>query len=189
MALRRSFIAGLGTTGLLLGFALLLLLVVGALMGFRSWPGDGSVGEASGVSISEARLTQLPPVELPGTDTAKAGAATRAGGQKAAHGSRKRHAHDAQAVAGVRRASGQQVGPAGAGSGGSGPNSSGGGGQGVKGVSDGVAGTVNRVTETAGGKLGGTANPVGNVVVETGSALSETVQDLGVKAQGKPKLP
>jgi hypothetical protein len=189
MALRRSFIAGLGTTGVLLGFAALLLIVVGALIGFQSWPGNSSVGDARGVAIKDARLTGLRPVTLPaGSAKAATGAAAAHGAARASHKSR---ARDAQGVAGVRRTSSGKVEPASAGSGsGSSPTSSAGGShQGVKGVSDGVADTVNTVTQTAGGRLGGATGPVGNVVVETGSAVSKTVKDLGVKAQGNAKLP
>jgi hypothetical protein len=199
MALRRPLIAGFGTTGLLVAFAALLLVVVGALLGFRGWPGNGSVGDAGGVSIKDARLTNFAPVTLPAVK-ADAFAAT-ASPAAPRHGKRShgRRARDAQGVAGERRSSGQQPEPAaggGAGSGGSPGRSSGSNTQpgrssgsstqpGVTSVSDGVANTVKGVTETAGGSLGGDSTPVGKVVLDTGNAVSKTVQQLGVDAQGK----
>jgi hypothetical protein len=196
MALRRSFIAGAGTAGLLVAFAALLLVVAGALIGFRAWPGDGSVGDAGGIAIHDAQLTglkapTLPSVAAPADAATKATAAGRRHASAAGH---KRHARDAQGVAGVRRTSGQDQAPASGGSAGAAGGSpaapvTGPGGNLMKDASDQVANTVNQVTQTAGGHLGGTSNPVGKVVVDTGNAVSKTVQDLGVGAGVKPKLP
>jgi hypothetical protein len=193
MALRRPLIAGLGTTGVLVVFAFMLLTVVGALLGFRPWPGNGTVGDTRGIAIKDAQLTKLAPVTLsfaaPGTASAATSSATQQG---KARRSRAHRGHDAQGVAGVRRTSERKSAPAagGSSSGGS-PGSSHGSGSkpGLNGVSDGVANTVNRVTQTAGGALGGSSNPTGKVVVDTGNAVTNTVKDLGVKAQGEVKLP
>ncbi len=190
MAVRRSFIAGLGTTGVLVAFALLLLVVVGALLGFRGWPGDGSVGDAGGVSIGDARLTGLPPDLLPFAAAARP-ELTAAPSSGHARG---RHSRDAGAVAGVRqhskagrRQSARDVAAGGGAPGARGaspavPQPT------VKDVTDGVANTVNEVSRRAGQRLGETT-PMGHLVVETGSAVSQTVHDLGVQAQHPSKLP
>src|SRR3954453_9476455 len=106
MALRRPLIAGLGTTGVLVAFAFMLLMVVGALLGFHGWPGDGRAGDAKGIGIKDTQLTKLAPVTLsfaaPGTAAAATSAATQ---QVRAHQSREHGGRDAQGVAGVRRTS------------------------------------------------------------------------------------
>jgi hypothetical protein len=189
MAIRRPLIAGLGTTGVLVAFAALLLVVVGALLGFRAWPGGGSVGDAGGVTIKDARLTKLAPVTLP-TAAPAIDAVTRSVVAKRGKRSHARGAHDAQGVAGEQRSSAQQAEPASGGGGGTAGGPSGSSSQpGVSGVSDGVANTVNRVTQTAGGGLGGNSTPVGKVVLDTGNAVSNTVQQLGADVQRKAKLP
>jgi hypothetical protein len=190
MALRRSFIAGAGTAGLLVAFAALLLVVAGALIGFRAWPGDGSVGDAGTIAIHDAQLTGLKAPTLPAA-AAPAAAATAARAAARHHGSaraHKRRARDSQGVAGVRRTSGQDQAPVSGSSGGSAGSSPGAptteaGRNLMKDASDQVASTVHQVTQTAGGRLGGTSNPVGKVVVDTGNAVSKTVQDLGVKSK------
>jgi hypothetical protein len=199
MALRRPFIAGAGTAGLLVAFAALLLVVAGALIGFRAWPGGGSVGDAGSIALHDAKLTGLKAPTLASVAApADAAAKAAAGGRRhASAAGRKRHARDAQGVAGVRRTSGQDQAPgsgASAGAAGGSPAAPAApvtapGGNLMKDASDQVANTVHQVTQTAGGQLGGTSNPVGKVVVDTGNAVSKTVQDLGVRAGVKPKLP
>lgn len=188
MAVRRSFIAGLGTTGVLVAFAVLLLVVMGALLGFRGWPGNGAVGDSGGVSIGDARLTGLPPDLLPFAAVARPeAAAPTTGHARRTHGGRSR---DSGAVEGVRqhsKAERRQAARDLAGGGAPGatpavPQ------PGVKAVTDGVANTVNEVSRRAGRRLGETT-PVGHLVVETGSAVSKTVHDLGVEAQHPGKLP
>ena len=188
MAVRRSFIAGLGTTGVLVAFAALLLVVMGALLGFRGWPGDGAVGDSGGVSIGDARLTGLPPALLPFATAAHPEAAATLSPRHArrAHGRRSR---DAGAVEGVRqqskaerRAANDVAGGAAPGASPAIPHPT------VKAVTDGVANTVNEVSQRAGRRLGATT-PVGHLVVETGSAVSQTVHELGVEAQHPGKLP
>ena len=63
MRATRAYIAGIGTSGVLLVFAALLLIVLGALLGFRGWPGgstaqdvDTLVIEASDRPLSIARV-------------------------------------------------------------------------------------------------------------------------------------
>jgi hypothetical protein len=188
VAVRRSFIAGLGTTGVLVAFAALLLVVVGALLGFQGWPGGGGVGDAGGVSIGDARLTGLPPQILPvAKSQPEAAAPPSLSHAQRAHGRRSR---DAGAVEGVRqhsraeRRSARDVAGGGAAPGASPaiPHPT------VEAVTDGVANTVNEVSQRAGRRLGSTT-PVGHLVVETGSAVSQTVHELGVQAQHPGKLP
>ncbi len=186
MAVRRSFIAGLGTTGVLVAFAALLLVVMGALLGFRGWPGDGAVGDSGGVSIGDARLTGLPPQILPVSASQPDAAAPPTHAQRA-HGRRSR---DAGAVEGVRqhsraeRQAARDVAGGGTAPGASPaiPHPT------VQAVTDGVANTVNEVSQRAGRRLGA-STPVGHLVVETGNAVSQTVHDLGVQAQHPGKLP
>jgi hypothetical protein len=196
MAIRRSFIAGAGTAGLLVAFAALLLVVAGALIGFRAWPGDGSVGDAGSIAIHDAQLTGLKAPALSAlaapADASASAPAGALGHRSGASGHRR--ARDAQGVAGVRRTSGQDQAPSAGGSvgsaGGSATAPAGGAGKHLmKDASDQVANTVHQVTQDAGGHLGGTSNPVGKVVVDTGNVVSKTVQALGVRADADSKLP
>lgn len=191
MAVRRSFIAGLATTGVLVAFAALLLVVMGALLAFNGWPGNGAVGDSGGVSIGNARLTSLPPDLLPFPTAARPeiAAAPSGGPARPAHGRRSR---DAGAVEGVRQHSRAERQAANDLAGGRAPGS-----RGVspaiphptvRAVTDGVANTVNQVSQRAGRRLGETT-PVGHLVVETGSAVSKTVHELGVQAQQPGRLP
>jgi hypothetical protein len=78
----RAYIAGIGTTGVLVGFALLILVVVGAIVAFRGWPGDAVVGGAGAVTVGEgAGLVEIEPVRFDERAAATlGGATTRAGG-------------------------------------------------------------------------------------------------------------
>jgi hypothetical protein len=170
----------------------MLLLVVGALIGFRGWPGDASVGDAGGIAIQDTRLTHLPTVELQGAAPradAPSAAAARPLGARKARRSRAGKSQDAGDVGGVRRDSADKASPAGGGAVGGRSVGSTSEQPRVKSVTEGVAKTVNQVTETAGGGLGGNSNPVGKVVIDTGNAVSKTVQQLGVDAQGTAKQP
>jgi len=53
MRATRAYIAGIGTSGVLLVFAALLLIVLGALLGFRGWPG-GSTAQRVDTLVIEA---------------------------------------------------------------------------------------------------------------------------------------
>jgi hypothetical protein len=88
MSVSRAYIAGVGTTGVLIGFALLTLAVFSAIIAFRGWPGDAAVEGAGALSVpGDARLIDLDPVRLERAAAARggqAGAAAAAAGGKAA---------------------------------------------------------------------------------------------------------
>lgn len=53
MRATRAYIAGIGTSGVLLVFAALLLIVLGALLGFRGWPGGSTAQRVDTLVIEE----------------------------------------------------------------------------------------------------------------------------------------
>jgi hypothetical protein len=206
MRASRAYAVSVGTSGVLLAFAVLLLAVVGALLAFRAWPGDGVLGDAEGVTLDGATpLIEAEPLRLTAT-VAPELQAVRAAGRSAAGGGET----DALGVAGVDLSGGsggpaQDAGgfggspgsPAGsdrspAGSSGSPAGSDGasagseGSPPGAGGGSDGVAGTVETVTHGGGQGLGQTAAPLGQLVEDTGKAVSKPVSDLGVKPKVIP---
>jgi hypothetical protein len=78
VAVSRAYIAGVGTTGVLVGFALLLLAVVSALVAFRGWPGDAVVDGAGAVTVGDdARLIEVAPVRLGAGASATRGGTAR----------------------------------------------------------------------------------------------------------------
>jgi hypothetical protein len=189
MARRRAILAGLGTTGVLVGLALVLLAVVGALLAFHGWPGTAGGGSLQGVSLDDKRLVRAAPpsfaaAAVPGTRSIVA-LPRRRGGRR----SRAGRAAARQGVAGIRRTlragrAGEDPAAAGPGvtSAPSGPAPS----SAAQGVSDAVRG----VTGGGGQDLGNTAAPVGQLVKDTGDAVSQTVRELGSKAEAKlPDLP
>lgn len=187
MARRRALIAGLGTTGVLVALALLLLAVVGALLAFRGWPGDGVVDDADGLSLDGARLVAAPPPSFAGV--VPPGAGNRAGPRRRVSrrlsGGR---SGDRQSVAGVGRS-----GESGSGSGGAAGDSAPGlprpaSRRGSEAVGEELARTVEGVTNGT-GSLGDVAAPVGDLVRQTGSAVSQTVRELGAKAEANAKQP
>jgi hypothetical protein len=192
MARRRATIAALGTTGVLVGLALLLLAVVGAFLAFRGSAGNGALDDAEGVSLGDGRLVKAAPPSF-ATAAAAPGAAASGGLRRHARTlARRAGSRDAQAVAGVRRVM-RAGGVAGSGPAGSGnrttlpshPGSA------PTAVSERVADVVKGVTDGSGGDLGQTAAPVGQALRDTGNAVSETVRDLGAGAapRAKAKLP
>ena len=92
MTASRAYIAGIGTTGVLIGFALLILAVVSAIVGFRGWPGDTAVDGAGPMTVGGgATLVDFEPVRLGGgaseaSGPAGAGTATGARGAATAGG-------------------------------------------------------------------------------------------------------
>ena len=88
----RAYIAGIGTTGVLIGFALLILVVVSAIVAFRGWPGDAVVGGAGALTVGEGGgLVEFEPAGFDERAAATlGGATTRAGaaipGSRAAGG-------------------------------------------------------------------------------------------------------
>ena len=76
MTASRAYLAGIGTTGVLIGFALLILAVVSALVAFRGWPGDTATDGAGAVTFGEeASLIELEPVRMGARSAAAGGAA------------------------------------------------------------------------------------------------------------------
>lgn len=100
MRATRAYIAGIGTSGVLLAFAALLLIVLGALLGFRGWPGEGTAQGVDSLVIEEpdrplsvARVAASGPAAeggrspgAPRGDRGPAGPAGREGGQGAGSG-------------------------------------------------------------------------------------------------------
>jgi hypothetical protein len=80
VAVSRAYIAGIGTTGVLVGFALLMLAVVSAIVAFRGWPGDAVIDGAGAVKVGDdARLIDIDPLRLgAGASPAAGGGAARA---------------------------------------------------------------------------------------------------------------
>jgi hypothetical protein len=187
MARRRAFLAGLGTTGLLVALALLLLAVVGALLAFHGWPGSGGVGSAEGVSLDDKRLvTVAPPSFAAAADPATRAATAR--NRRTGRRSRDGRSAARQEVAGVRRTlraggsggDGPAIPAPGLPSGPSRPAPAG---------AENVADAVNGVAGGAEDGIGNTAAPVGHLVEDTGNAVSETVRELGSKVKAETKQP
>jgi hypothetical protein len=105
MKASRAYITSLGTTGLLLCFALLLLVVVSALTAFRGWPGQAAGGDDSAaVRIDSGR--EAAHVKRVRQTTAAATASTQRAAERApapARRARKAGNRDTGAVGGVSR--------------------------------------------------------------------------------------
>lgn len=193
MAARRALLAGLGTTGVLIACAALLLAVVGALFAFKGWPGDESVGQSDGLSIGAARLIDAQPPSFAGTPVpAEVRQALRSPRRRVSRPARR--GRDRVAVAGVRAGGGggASAGARAPGAGGPGGGSQGGAGadraEGPRRVSEQLAGTVEQLGSGVAG-VGDTATPAAEIVRDTGSAVSGTVRQLGGDAEAKLKLP
>ena len=75
MKASRAYIAGLGTTGVLLSFALLLLVVFGAILASRGWPDAASAEDGVPVRLGEGEgLTRIKPVRFATASAAPAAA-------------------------------------------------------------------------------------------------------------------
>jgi hypothetical protein len=191
MKASRAYIAGLGTTGVLLAFALLLLVVVSAIVAFRGWPAGDAAGGSDAVRIDDARdLIELPPVQLGTTAAAAAAARGDSAGGTARPGAAKEAGPDVGRVGGVSESGASApaqpgaapVAPAAAGGASAAPD--------VTGVANGVAETTRDVTEGVAGALGGVDTQVEQSVSETGDAVSGLVQEGGAAAERQlPKLP
>ena len=65
MRASRAYIAGFGTTGVLVGSALLLLVVVSTLVAFQGWPGSGFADDIGSLVVDEPeRLPVEGPVQV-----------------------------------------------------------------------------------------------------------------------------
>jgi hypothetical protein len=189
MSVSRAYIAGVGTTGVLIGFALLTLAVFSAIIAFRGWPGDAAVEGAGAMSVSGGdRLIELDPPRL------GRGAAAAASSQGATGAAARDKAGTVDAGAGVVDVKGvessgmRQLKP-GAGVAGptdepAGPSlpTGPGGGPATGGISDGADGAAG----TAGDALGQAGAPGGESVSQVGQGVQETVGGAGgaVQQQG-----
>jgi hypothetical protein len=196
MSVSRAYIAGVGTTGVLIGFALLTLAVFSAIIAFRGWPGDAAVEGAGAMSVSDSgRLIELDPPRLGGGATA----ATPGQGAQGAPARGRAGTVDAGAgvvdVKGVESSGMRQLK---AGPGGVGPTDQPDapslpagpvGGPVTDGVPDGTEGA----TGAAGDALGQAGAPGGDSVSQVGQGLSEAVSGAGGAVQqqdvGLPDLP
>jgi hypothetical protein len=87
MRASRAYIAGLGTTSVLVASALLLLAVVSALVAFRGWPGTGLTENVSSVVVGQPQRLAVegpPQVALNAAPAAAAVAGSPARGTAAA---------------------------------------------------------------------------------------------------------
>lgn len=184
MKASRAYITGLGTTGVLLCFAMLLLVVVSAIVTFRGWPA-GTAGDDStaAVRIDADRSTSAAPVRREVTAArraANAGAARSAARVK--RPSRHRGSVHGVSESGTR-ASGQTLGapeqapapapqPQNLPKAPQAPD--------VGHVSNGLADTSGQVTQGAAGALGDLGlTPLDQTVSNTGQAGSDVVQQTG----------
>lgn len=74
MRATKAYIAGLGTTGVLLAASLILLALVGTLVGFNAWPKGDLADRVERVSVDDSSLS------LAGPDSVAAAAAVAADG-------------------------------------------------------------------------------------------------------------
>lgn len=187
----RAYIAGFGTSTVLVASTLLLFLVVSALVAFKAWPGSGLADAVSSLLVDDGRpgLIVDGPTQV-ALDAAPAAAAVGAAavpaGPPASGG-----------VAGVA-ASSPAAPPVTSGGGGT-PRSVIGGSRGTQVVAgggpsqapsqptsggslvDGVGGTTEGLTDGIGRTVGGLNPALGDAVTDTGKALSDLVQ--GVDGQ------
>lgn len=84
MRASRAYIAGFGTTGVLVGSALLLLVVVSTLVAFKGWPGEGFADGIGSLVVDEPERL---PVEGPVQVALNASSAAAAVAQAPAPGS------------------------------------------------------------------------------------------------------
>src|ERR687893_1741403 len=97
MRASRAYIAGFGTTGVLVGSALLLLVVVSTLVAFQGWPGTGFADDIGSLVVDEPERL---PVEGPVQVALNAAPAAAAVAQAPAPGTA---AAEATIAAGARR--------------------------------------------------------------------------------------
>lgn len=196
MRASRAYIAGFGTSSVLVGATLLLFLVVSALVAFKTWPESGLADAVSDLVVREESraLTVDGPTQV-ALDAASAAAAVGAadvplptagavaagapasgiapGGPPPARG-------NPQTVTGLGPVTqSPSPGPS------SPPSSQGGGGaqggsptSGVGGVTNGLGDTSQGLTDNLGGTVGGVSPELGKTVTDTGEALSDLVRGL-----------
>jgi hypothetical protein len=178
----------------------LLLVVVSALMAFNAWPGGDPISGLKGLVVNDDQ-SQL---ELTGPARAAADAAPAAAAVAAAPPAGTAapapgrvalaapvpSAGSTPVGGGVSQPRSSDPGPTSRGTGSHAPSGpSPGAAPDVQGVTRGVGGTVEHVSGDT-GKTVGQVNPdLGKGVSDTGKALSEIVQGIGVGAPAPPKLP
>lgn len=198
--LNRAYIASLGTTGVLVASAVLLLAVVSTLLAFRAWPGSALVdGIGSLVVRDSERSLRLQGPAQTAVDAAPAAAAVAsapAPGSAAASPAPVAAGSPALSTAplngtggpdGVGNVApngavpvvpvapvGDRRGPAAGGLIPAGPAS-----DSVRGVSDNLSATARGLTGAAGDTVGQLNPKLGETVTDTGRALSEIVRRLG----------
>jgi hypothetical protein len=172
----RAYIAGLGTTGVLIGSFLLLLAVVSTIVAFRGAPGEASNDGLGRLDMSDSRQTS----KVSGAPSAAGDAArdrAARGGGDAARGSKRRGriaggAGDAGVVRGERVAGGVTGGVPGSGAGGPG---------GGEAAGDPGPGGVVRRLPVGPRNVGDSPAPpsLGDVATGLGDAVEQTSGDLG----------
>lgn len=194
----RAYIAGLGTTGVLIGSFLLLLAVVSAIVAFRGAPGAASNDGLGRLDVSDSRqAAQL-------TGAGAAGEADRsrpAGDRREARGSKRRARAASSIGSGADAVRGEHAagGFAGVAADGAAPSQAGGGEAGKGGagrlpvdprdvarppstpsVGDVATGVGDAVEQTGGGlgeTVGSAAPPLEAPVVQTGDTAAEVIRD------------
>ena len=162
----RAYIAGLGTSGVLIASFVLLLAVVSAIVAFQGYPGEASNDGLDRLDVGQTRpAAAVSKADRARADRRSAAAADRRGraaSRAARDGAR---SEGAGAVLGDRLESGGAAGGAGGsapGGGGSGVSGAPGGGGGVLGSpgAGGLTGGVDQVVEDTTGSLGGLGDQV-----------------------------
>jgi hypothetical protein len=193
MSASRAYIAGVGTTGVLIGFALLTLVVFSAIIAFRGWPGDTAVDGAGAMSVdSGGRLIELDPLRLAKEAAAAAATATPASAGRAA---------GTAAAVESRSEAGGVEGVSGSGTTGPGPEAERIGsadqpgapslpaGPGGGAVNGGIADGAEDPTGAAGDALGEAGAPAGDALSQAGQGVSDAVGDAGGTVQQNSGLP
>jgi hypothetical protein len=171
----RAYIAGLGTTGVLIGSFLLLLAVVSTIVAFRGAPGEASNDGLGRLDMSDSRqASKVGGAPGAAGDAARDRAAR--GGRDAARGSKRRGrfaggAGGAGALRGERVAGGVAGGVPGSGAGGPG---------GGAGSASGPGGVVRRLPVDPRNVGNSPSSPsLGDVTSGVGDAVEQTSGDLG----------
>lgn len=199
----RAYIAGLGTSGVLIGSFLLLLAVVSAIVAFRGAPGEASNEGLGRLDVSDSRQASQR-TEAPSAAGEAARSRGASGGGDAARGSKRRgrgagSVGGSGAVRGERAAGGFAGGAPGigadqAGSGGEAGNGSGPGAVGrlpvdprnVGGppstpsagdVASGLGDAVEQTSGDVGGAVGNAVPPLETPVVRTGETAAGVLHD------------
>jgi hypothetical protein len=174
----RAYIAGLGTTGVLIGSFLLLLAVVSTIVAFRGAPGEASNEGLGRLDVSDSRQVSQP-TGAPGSEAGRGRPARDRG--TAGRGSKRRGSATGRIGGGAGAVRGERVagGFAGVAAEGTGPSQAAGG---ESGKGDGAGGRSRLPVDPrhvgsppAAPTVGDVATGLGDAVEQTGSGLGETV--------------